>query len=77
MLGVTLQINEKILAFYEIRRVYPVDRHPSNSTMCQYFVYDEEGNQVLDRTVYHRYGAGAERLVYKVLGKLHRGRKKS
>lgn len=74
MLGVTLQINDRVIVFYEIRRMWPVDRQPSNSTMCQYAVFDEQGNQVLDRTVYHRYGAGAERLVYKVLGKLHRGR---
>jgi hypothetical protein len=76
MLGVTLQINEKILAFYEIRRVFPVDRQPANSTMCQYRVFDEEGNQLLDKPVYHRYGQGAERLAFKVLGKLNRGKRK-
>ena len=76
MLGVTIQINDKLIAFYEIRRMWPVDRQPSNSTMCQYHVFDEEGNAVLGQPVYHRYGAGAERLVYKVLGKLHRGRKR-
>lgn len=72
MLGVTLQINDRLIAFYEIRRMKPVDRQPSNSTLCMYHVFDEEGNDVLGRPVYHVYGRGAHALVYKVLGKINR-----
>lgn len=72
MLGVTIQINERIISFYEIRRMAPVDRQPTPSMMCQYHVFDEEGNRVLGEPVYHLFGRGAEALVYKVLGKINR-----
>jgi hypothetical protein len=72
MLGVTIQINERLLAFYEIRRMKPVDRQPSQSTLCLYHVFDEEGHDVLGHPVYHQYGRGAGALVYKVLGKINR-----
>lgn len=72
MLGVTIQINDRVLAFYEIRRVKPVDTHPMPSTICEYKVFDEEGNQILAEHVKHRFGKGANALVFKVLGKLER-----
>lgn len=75
MLGVTLQINEKVIAFYEIRRLFPLDVRPMPSTICEYGVYDDEGNEILGESVKHRFGKGAEALVFKVLGKLVRKRR--
>lgn len=76
MLGVTIQINDRVLAFYEIRRMHPVDRQPLPSTICEYNVFDDEGNLLLPDRVKHRFGKGADALVYKVLGKLERLKRK-
>lgn len=72
MMDITLSINEKVLAFYSVQRVHPVDRQPSPNTVCQYIVTDEEGNEILNERIFHRYGWGAEALAYRVLGKLKR-----
>ena len=72
MMGITLSINDKILAAYAVQRIKPVDRQPSPSTVCEYIVTDDEGNEILGEHIFHRYGWGAEALAYRVLGKLKR-----
>jgi len=72
MMGIALSINDKLLAFYEVRRVEPVDRLPAPTTLCTYRVFDDEGNEALPEPIQHRYGWGAESLAYRVLGKLKR-----
>ena len=71
MLGVTLQINDKVIAFYEIRRMHPLYVELKDSTRCVYNVFDDEGNLLIEG-VKHRYGDKAEALTAKVLRKIHK-----
>ena len=75
MLGVTLQINARVIAFYEIRRIKPLGGLTPN-TICTYNVFDDEGNLLIEG-VKHRYGDMAEILTAKVLRKIHKLRKAS
>jgi hypothetical protein len=76
MLGVTLQINDRVIAFYEIRRMHPVCRAMQDNTIGTYNVYDDEGNLMIEG-IKHRYGDMAEILTAKVLRKIHKLRKAS
>lgn len=65
MLHVTIQINERTIEYFGIRRLYPIDRQPTASTLCRYVVTDAEQNELGEVT--HRYGNKAASLVRKVL----------
>lgn len=71
MLGVTLQINDRVIAFYEIRRMHPVCKAMQDNTIGTYNVYDDEGNLMIEG-IKHRYGDRAEALVAKVMRKVRK-----